>query len=266
MKKRVVAILLALILVTCVAVAAVGCNDKSDLDYVLDKGTLVCGITLYAPMNYFNDDGDLIGFDTEFANAVGEKLGVSVKFQIIAWDSKYMELNSKSIDAIWNGFTIDDERKEQVEFSTPYLNNTQCVVVKASNLAQYTSEAALAGKKGVAETASAGESEAQRLVGANGTYTAASVQTSALMEVKSGTADFAVVDQILANSMVGKGDYADLAVVTAIPLEEEVYGIGFRKGSDLAAKVNEIIAQLIADGTLRTIAEKYGVENALVVG
>ena len=258
-------ILLTILVVAIVAVSAIGMvackNNSSDYEYIKNKGTLVCGITLYEPMNYFNDDGDLVGFDTEFAEAVCAKLGIEAKFQVIKWASKETELNSKYIDCIWNGFTVTDERKENIEFTKSYLNNTQCVVIKAANAAQYTSAESCQGKRGAAEQGSAGETAAKEMTT---TVTSVAAQMNALTEVKSGNVDFAVVDVVLANQIVGSGDFADLAIASAIQLESEEYAIGFRKGSDMAAKVNEAIDALIADGTMQTIAEKYGVAGQLV--
>ena len=263
MKRKIMSIILVLVLVvSCIAVFAACKNQKkTDAEYILDKGTLVCGITLYEPMNYADEDGEMTGFDTEFAEAVCEKLGIKAKFQVIKWSSKEIELNSKYIDCLWNGFTVTDERKENITFSKSYLNNTQCVVVKASNVASYTNSDSCKGKNAVAEAGSAGETAAKDLTT---TVTPVSAQVNALTEVKSGSADFAVVDVVLANSMVGKGDYSDLAIATSIQLESEEYAIGFRKGSDMAEKVNAVIDQLLADGTLQALAEKYGVAGQLI--
>ena len=262
MKRKILAIVLVLVLVlSCVAAFTACKSKKTDAEYILDKGTLICGITLYEPMNYFNNDGDLVGFDTEFAEAVAEKLGIEAKFQVIKWSSKEIELNSKYIDCIWNGFTVTEQRKENITFTQSYLNNTQCVVIKASNAASFANEEACAGKRAVAEAGSAGETAANELTT---NVTPKGAQVDALTEVKSGTADFAVVDVVLANSMVGQGDYADLAIATGIQLESEEYAIGFRKGSDMAEKVNAVIADLLADGTLQTLAEKYGVAGQLI--
>ena len=263
MKKTLITLVAVLVIVMSLTVclAACGTGDKTDAEYILDKGTLICGITLYEPMNYADEEGEMTGFDTEFAEAVCKKLGIQAKFQVIKWSSKEVELNSKYIDCIWNGFTVTDERKENIEFTKSYLNNTQCVVVKSQNVATYTSKEACAGKKGTAEAGSAGESAAQEM---STNYTAVAAQSSALNEVKSGNADFAVIDVVMAQSMVGKGDYSDLAIATAIQLEAEEYAIGFRKGSDMAAKVNAIIDDLLADGTLQALAEKYGVAGQLI--
>lgn len=105
--------------------------EESDWEYIKNKGELVVGITLFAPMNYNDENGELIGFETEFAKAVCEKLGVKVKFQVISWKAKETELASKNIDCIWNGMTITPEREENMQISIPYMENKQAVVVKA---------------------------------------------------------------------------------------------------------------------------------------
>ena len=109
--------------------------EESDWEYIQTrekkKGTLVVGITLFAPMNYKDANDELIGFETEFAKAVCEKLGLKVEFQVIDWNSKETELASKNIDCIWNGMTITPEREENMQISIPYMENKQAVVVKA---------------------------------------------------------------------------------------------------------------------------------------
>lgn len=258
----------AVLCATCVAIAA--CDSKqTDAEYIMGKKTLICGITLYEPMNYADDEGEMTGFDTEFAEAVCAKLGIQAKFQVIKWSSKEIELNGKYIDCIWNGFTVNDERKENIEFTKSYLNNSQCIVVKKADLANYTTEASLAGKKGTAESGSAGESTIQGMIEdeknpINITYTEQTAQMSALTDVVSGNSDFAVVDVILANAIVGNGQFENLAIVTAIQLEPEEYAIGFRKGSDMAAKVNAVIDELLQDGTLETLAKKYKLDGQLI--
>lgn len=106
-------------------------GDESDWEYVQNKGTLTIGVTNYPPMNYLDDNGEWTGFDTEFAQAVGEVIGVSVEFIEISWEAKEIELASKNIDCLWNGMCITDERKEMWEVSTPYMYNTQAMVMKA---------------------------------------------------------------------------------------------------------------------------------------
>jgi len=108
-------------------------EEDSDYQYIMDKGELVVGITYFAPMNYMDDNGELIGFETEFAKAVGEKLGVTVKFQEISWTAKETELAAKNIDCIWNGMTITEEREEAMSISIPYMQNKQVKIVKAAD-------------------------------------------------------------------------------------------------------------------------------------
>lgn len=238
----------------------------ADLDYVKDNGKLVIGYTVYEPMNYTDESGKFVGFDTEFAEAVCEKLGVEPDFVEINWDTKEVELNAKNIDCIWNGFTINDERKQNLDFSKPYIENKQVVVIKASNKDKYTDAASLSDANLVAETSSAGENaiaDDDDLGKAN--YVAVPKQTDALLEVKSGTADAAVLDYTLAFSMVGEGtDYSDLMIIDGLDLAVEEYGIGFRKGSDLVAEVDKIIDELKADGTMEKIAETYDLTPILI--
>ena len=106
-------------------------EKDSDYEYIKNKGELVIGITYFAPMNYQNEDGELVGFETEFAKAVCAKLGVKAKFQEISWSAKETELAAKNIDCIWNGMTITPEREENMSISIPYMQNKQVKVVKS---------------------------------------------------------------------------------------------------------------------------------------
>ena len=234
--------------------------EDSDLAYIVGNSKMVIGITEYAPMNYYDEAGKLIGFDTEYAEAVCAKLGVTPEFVVINWDTKEMELEAKNIDCIWNGFTITDERKEALEFTDPYVKNMQVVVIKADNAATYVDTASLAGANLVAEMGSTGESSiADDANLSQASYVGVSKMADALLEVKAGTADAAVIDYVMAKAMVGEGtDYADLMIMDGVELAYEEYGVGFRKGSDAAAAVNEATAALIAEGTLPEIAAKYG--------
>ncbi len=227
---------------------------ESDLVYVQNKGTLVVGITEYEPMNYKDDNGEWTGFDTEFAQAVGEKLGVNVEFVEINWDYKYNELDSKSIDCIWNGMTITDEGKEAASISDPYAENAQVVVMKQDQLANYTDVESLKDLTIAVEGGSAGE-KAAAAAGLTNTVVS-NTQALALTEVSSGSCDACIIDLTMANSMTGEGT-SNANLGFELKLEAEEYGIAFRKNSDLTAKVNEIIDELMSDGTLDALAEKY---------
>jgi len=232
----------------------------SDLAYIQDKGTMTIGYTVYAPMNYTDENGEFVGFDTELATAVCEQLGVEPKFAEINWDTKIVELDAKSIDCIWNGMTLTDDIMANTACTQAYAKNAQVVVMKAD--AGYTSTADLVGKTVVAEAGSAGETTVQEDENlSQADYVSKSVQTDCLMEVAAGTADAAVLDLTLASAMIGEGtDYADLAIVDELNAEE--YGVAFRKGSDVAAAVDAAFEALKADGTMQALADKYGLTLA----
>ena len=235
-------------------------DGESDLAYIKEKGKMTIGYTVYAPMNYTDENGEFVGFDTELATAVCEQLGVEPEFVEINWDTKIVELDAKSIDCIWNGMTLTDDILANTACTEAYAKNAQVVVMKAGS--GYTSTADLVGKTVVAEAGSAGETTIQEDENlAQADYISKGVQTDCLMEVAAGTADAAVLDLTLASAMIGEGtDYADLEIVDELNAEE--YGVAFRKGSDAAAAVNEAFAALKEDGTMQTLADKYGLTLA----
>lgn len=252
---------LILLLVLTVVISLCACGKKSqdsDLAYVKSNGKLIIGYTDYAPMNYTDEEGNFTGFDTELARIVCDKLGLEPEFVEINWDTKEVELNAKSIDCIWNGLTIDKKRKREMEITRPYVKNAQVVIVKKGTA--YDGTASLIDKTVTAEQGSAGEDAIEQdknLKQAD--YVPKTLQTEALMEVKAATADAAVLDLTLAKTMTGAGtNYEDVEIVDH--LAEEDYGIAFRKGSDICAKVNEILDDLVKDGTMAELADKYGLE------
>ncbi|MGE4548038.1 MAG: transporter substrate-binding domain-containing protein [Intestinibacillus sp.] len=233
----------------------------SDLDKVQKAGKLNIGYTVYEPMNYTDADGKFTGFDTEFAEAVCEKLGVEPNFVEINWDTKVVELDSGNIDCIWNGMTITDDLKQNISISNPYVQNKQVLVTLSKNKDTYADTANLKGKTVAVETGSAGQSVAEEDENLKDNLLTVGKQTDALLEIQSGSADAAVFDWTLAQNMIGEGtDFSDLVI--AATLMDEQYGIGFRKDSDLCDKVNEIMAGLQEDGTLSKLAEKYSLQLA----
>ncbi len=259
--KKVLAVVLCVLFVSGMfAACSKSNNSKSDLDYVKSKGKMVIGVTLYEPMNYKDESGNWTGFDTEFAQAVCEKLGVEAEFIVIDWDNKIFELDSKKIDCAWNGMTLTDEVKESMSCTKPYVKNEQVVVMKADAVKNYTDVASLKDVTFAAESGSAGEAALKDLsLGANLTSVAA--QSDALMEVKSGSVQACVIDNTMANAMTGEGtSYSELA--QGISLTSEEYGVGFRKGSDLTAEVDKIIDEMKADGSLQKLADKYNLTLA----
>ena len=280
MKKTLSVILAVLMALGCVLMfASCGGNTEettapaddttaaaSDLDYIKAKGEMIIGYTEFAPMNYIDDNGNFVGFETEFAKAICKELGVEAKFQLIDWSAKETELNGKTIDCIWNGMTITPERLENMSISTPYMANKQVVIVKAENAEKYTKAEDFAGANVVAEIESAGEEVAKtNEFFANANYNPVDTQAKTLMEVKSGVADCAVVDYVLSIGMIGEGtDYEDLVVVDALAFADEEYGIAFRKGSDVTAAVNAAITALVNNGELAKIADTYKLGDQLI--
>ena len=235
-------------------------DADSDLAYVQDKGVLVVGITDFEPMDYKDADGNWIGFDADMAQAFAESLGVDVEFVEIDWDNKVLELDSQAIDCVWNGMTLTDEVTSAMECSNAYCNNAQVVIVPADKADQYQTVEACADLAFAVEAGSAGEAEISAL---GYSYTPVKAQSDALMEVAAGTSDAAVIDSLMAAAMVGEGTgYANLTYTVVLNSEE--YGVGFRKGSDLAAALNDFFAAAYADGSMIECAETYGVQAALI--
>lgn len=232
----------------------------SDMAYVKDKGTLIVGITEFEPMDYQDASGEWIGFDADLAKAFAESLGVTAEFQLIEWDSKVMELEGKTLDVVWNGMTLTDDVKAAMECSNPYFNNAQVVIVPKDKADQYQTVESLEGLQFAAENGSAGQAEIEKL---GNSCTATQDQATALLEVQSGTADAAVIDYLMAAAMTGEGtSYADLTYT--VSLNDEQYGVGFRKGSDLAAALNEFFKASYANGSMQQIADTYKIGDKLV--
>ena len=262
MKKKIMSLLLAAAMLSGVIT---GCgksaaSSDSDLEYIKGKGKLIVGITDFAPMDYQDDNDDWIGFDADLARAVAADLGVEVEFTEIDWDNKILELDNKIIDVVWNGMTLTDEVAAAMACTKPYLNNAQTVVVKAEDAATYSSEDSIKGLKFAVEAGSSGEAVAKEK---GYDYISVSSQADTLMEVEAGTSDASIIDSLMAGAMVGEGtSYEDL--INTVDLTSEEYVVGCRKGSDLAAYIDEEIKKYTDDGTIKKIAEKYGVQEALV--
>ncbi len=247
--KKILSLALALCLIFSLAACSSGNSDS-----------LKIGYTVYKPMKY-EENGTLTGFDTEFAEAVCEKLSLTPEFIEINWDTKFTTLNAGNIDCIWNGMTITDEVKANAIVSKAYVKNAQVVVMKKDVIANYNDIESLKGLKFTAEAGSAGEEEIMAN-GLDSNYIEAATQLDALLAVKAGRADACVIDITMAKSMTAEGtDYEDYTY--SIELSSEEYGIAFRTDdTELLEKVNNAIDELVADGTLTALAEKYSLSLA----
>ena len=235
-------------------------TEESDLAYIKEKGTMIIGYTVYAPMNYTDDDGNFTGFDTELATAVCEQLGVEPVFQEINWETKVVELDAGTIDCIWNGMTLTEDIMENTACTEPYAKNAQVIVMKKD--AAYNGTADLVDASIAYEAGSAGQEtlEAEENL-SQADLVPKTVQADCLPEVEAGNCQAAVLDLTLANAMIGEGtSYTDLEIKDELNVEE--YGVAFRKGSDVAAAVNDAFAALREDGTMQALADKYNLELA----
>ena len=258
--KKMIALLLVLVLALSLLTACGGSASKSDLKAIKDNGKIVVGITDYAPMDYKDENGEWTGFDAEFARLFAKELGVDCEFFVISdWGKKFLELETKQIDAVWNGMTITEEAKLNASVSDPYVINAQVLDMKADAVANYPDAASIVDLAVAVENGSAGQSAAEEAGVKN--IVLVQDQGAALMEVAAGTSDACVIDITMANAMTGEGtSYADLT--SGISLTSEEYGVAFRKESDLTAKFNEFMDKIAADGTLQALADKYSLTLA----
>ncbi len=230
-------------------------DSGSDVDYIKGKGTLVIGITEFEPMDYKDESGEWIGFDADMAKLVAEELGVEAEFVVIDWDSKIMELDSKNIDVVWNGMTLTPEVTSAMECTKAYCNNAQVVVVPEEKKGVDLADLTFAVEAGSAGEAAANDKQFN--------MNSVASQADALMEVKSGTSDAAIIDLLMAGAMIGEGtSYTDLICTEELTTEE--YGVGCRKDSDLAEFINGVFEKTYGDGRMMETAEAYGVQEAVV--
>ena len=280
--KKFLSVFLALAMIACVVAGFAGCSKSgkddevvpysssksdttvktvADLDKVKDANKIVVGITDYEPIDYkVKGSDEWVGFDADLVRAVADKMGIKVEFVVINWDNKFIELNSGTIDCIWNGMTVSDSVKTNCDISDAYAGNSQVVVMKKDSLSKYADADAIknADLTIAVEKGSAGETEAKKL---SKNVVSLSAQSDALKEVKSGTADACIIDSTMANSMTKEGtDFSNLGYSVSLTTEE--YAVGFRKGSDLTAEVNRILGELKTDGTMDKLSKQYGVNLA----
>lgn len=279
--KRILGLILAGLMLFSLAACSgnnAATTEATDWEYIEDKGVLTIGVTNYPPMNYLDENNKWTGFDTEFAEAVGEILGVDVEFVEISWEAKEVELASKNIDCLWNGMCITEDRKEMWEVTAPYMYNTQAMVMKADKEAEIMAD--ISGKNVVAEAGSTGEEKITGVIDdsaddtvkvmakdyfADAKYTGVDSMATALMDVQQGVADVAVVDSVIAQGMIESegSSFKDLVINLDNKFGDQYFGIAFRKGSDMCEKVNEAIAELTENGKLNEIAEKYGLADGI---
>ncbi len=232
------------------------CGKVEDEKAIKEAGKIVVGITDYAPMDYQDENGKWIGFDAELAEMFAEELGVTCEFfEIADWGAKATELMGNQFDLIWNGMTATDELAEQIDLSIPYAKNAQVLIVKKGTTVDKNN---VKNMTIAVESGSAGEKVAQNEIKVTALNSVAS-QLSALLEVKAGTSQGALIDLTMAESVVGKNEFDSLEIAEGISYGDEVFSVGLRKNSDLTEKLNAFLKAKYADGTMTELLKKYQV-------
>ena len=229
-------------------------------------GTLIVGFDQdFPPMGFVGDNGEYTGFDLDLAKEVASRLGLEYKAQPIAWDSKDMELESGNIDCIWNGFTMTG-REDDYTWSEPYMANTQVfVVAKDSGIA---SQADLAGKIVECQVDSSAEAALKEVPDLTATFKqllTTADYNSAFMDLEQGAVDAIAMDVIVAGYQIQQRN-ADF-IILEDSLSAEEYGVGFKKGNtELRDKVQATLEEMAADGTLKSVSEKWFGEDVTTIG
>lgn len=255
MKKFTAIVASVLAGVFCFGLSACG-GKNSDKQDVQSAGKIIVGITDYAPMDYKDENGKWIGFDAELAEMFAAELNVTCEFvEIVDWNNKVAEINSKEIDLIWNGMTASEELGKQIDFSVSYAKNAQVAVVLSDST--ITTKEQIKAASIAVENGSAGQAVANQEGMTN--VSAPGNQKQALIEVKSGNSDVAIIDITMAQSLVGKGDFANLKIVENVSYGDEIFAVGLRKGSNLKEDLDAFLKAQYANGTITALAEKYNV-------
>jgi len=260
LKRLISNIILGATIVT-LSLGVAGCSKENTSESTLNKETLIVGMDdAFAPMGFKDENGEITGFDVELAKAICEKLNKKVVFQPIDWTMKETELKSGNIDLIWNGYTINEERKKKVDFSVPYLKNKQ-VIVTLSN-SDIKAKKDLEGKKVGAQNESSAISAMEKEEDLYNSFNGGSAiafedNNQALMDLEAGRIDAVVADEILVRYYIRlKGE--DKFNILDDNFGEEEYGVGIRKGdTEMVDAFNKAYKELQDDGTLAQISTKW---------
>lgn len=231
-------------------------------------GTFTVGFDQdFPPMGFVGDDGEYTGFDLELAKEAAERLGMEFVPQPIAWDAKDMELNSGTIDCIWNGFTMNG-REDDYTWSQPYMDNSQVFVVAADS--GISTLADLAGKIVEVQADSSAEAALKdntELAGTFGTLQTTPDYNTAFMDLEMGAVDAIAMDVIVAGYQIEQRGDDGKYVILDETLASEEYGIGFKKGNEeLRDKIQKTLEEMAADGTLKEISDKWFGRDVTTVG
>jgi len=269
LKRTVIALLCVL---TAATVFAVGKQDTSggkdnSLEAVLGKKKFVLGLDdSFPPMGFRNEKNEIVGYDVDLAKEVARRMGVQLVLQPIDWNAKEQELNTGQIDCIWNGFTITDERKQNLLFTPPYLKNAQVIVVKSNSPVQTLRD--LAGKTAGTQAGSASIEaldDAPEFKNSLKDIVEYKDFLTALMDLDVGGIDAVVIDLVVANDNINRSGKPFRILKET--LGEEEFGVGFRKNDKaLADKVWATLTDMAKDGTVAKIATQWLGADISIIG
>jgi len=272
-KRSLISLSFVLVLVFAVSAMFAGCNNTSSSqgdnswEKIKEKGVLVLGLDdNFPPMGFRDGKGEIIGFDIDVAREVCSRLGIELKLQSIDWSAKEQELNSGNIDCIWNGFTITEERKENVLFTEPYMKSRQIIIVLANS--PYNQLSDLEGKKlGLQAESSADDalnasedfkSKLKEVVYFDDNY-------MAFMDLVKGGVDAVLMDEPAAKYYMQLINNNIRIFDKELAIEQ--YGIGFRKSDKaLMQKVQKTLKEMAKDGKLAEISNKWFGEDITIIG
>lgn len=260
---------IALVLVSLLTLFLTACTQKAsdpkqdNWDKYQEQGSITIGFdNTFVPMGFEEMNGQYTGFDIDLAEAVSEKLGFKVQFQPIDWDMKETELQNGTIDAIWNGYSATDERREKVAFSIPYMENQQVLVTKKSK--QIRSVEDMKDKTLGAQAGSSGylDFEAQPDLLKNRVKDQKANQyqsfNEALIDLKNDRIDALLIDRVYANYYLqSEGILNDYNVFSA-GFESESFAVGVRPADKrLLTVLNQAFIELYKEGKFQEISQKW---------
>lgn len=273
MKQKVMSLLLAAMMT--LGICACGTAEEetqADSVQVTDKAAAEADKVFtvgfdqeFPPMGFVDENGEFTGFDLELAKEAAKRMGMEIQLQPIAWDAKDMELESGTIDCIWNGFTMTG-REDGYTWTTPYMSNTQVFVVAADSDIETLAD--LAGKTVEVQADSSAEAalkEMPDLMSSFGTVQTTPDYNTAFMDLEMGAVDAIAMDIIVAGYQIEQRQNGCVILEESIASEE--YGIGFKKGNEaLRDKVQEALEEMAADGTMTEISMKWFGEDVTTIG
>lgn len=251
--------ILGLALLVLVSTGLLGCQKQTinSWNEIEKRGYFIVGLDdTFAPMGFRDNEGNLVGFDVDLANEVSKRLNVDVRFQPIDWDTKTLELDSGSIDMIWNGLTITDSRLKEMCFSNAYLVNTQMIMTRNDSNVDSISD--LTNLKVGVQISSASEEAvlANSVADSFSELVKYDNYNLALVELQNETIDAIVIDEIMGRYIISQSD--NIYHIATENFGEEAYGVGFRlESTSIRDRINQTLQILIDDGTAADISIKW---------